>query len=202
MFKPRAIIGLVIAALFVAACGNGAGPRASVAWFLDPGASSISFISVKNGDVVEPNRFGAMNGSISRDGRATVEIQAASVDTGIDTRDERLRRYIFATEEYPLISVETEVDLDEFSDLDVGADQLVELELAVTIAGRTNTLFANVRVTRAARDRVVLTTIDPVLVDTRDYGMEDGLDTLVELASLDAITPVIPVSVYLVFERS
>ena len=65
-----------------------------------------------------------------------------------------------------------------------------------------NTLFATVRVTRAARDTVLITTIDPVLVDMRDFGMEDGLETLVNLAGLNSITPVTPVSVFLVFERS
>lgn len=202
MFKPCATIGFLISALFLAACSDGSGPRSGAAWFLDPAASSVTFVSVKNGDVVESNRFGAVNGSISRDGRASLEIQAASVDTGIDTRDERLRRYIFATDEYPLVSIETTIDPDSFRDLDTGSAMLAELEMAVSIAGRTNTLFANVRVTHAARDTVIVTTIDPVLVDTRDYGMEDGLATLAELAALDAITPVIPVSVYLVFERT
>ena len=202
MFKPFALTSLLVAAFVLSGCGGDAGRRSDAAWFLDPAESSINFITAKNGDVVESNRFGAINGSITRAGHALIEIQAASVDTQLDTRDERVRSYIFNIEEYPLIAIEADVDLEEFRQLETGESQLAELQMAVNAAGRTNTLFATVRVTRAARDTVLITTIDPVLVDMRDFGMEDGLETLVNLAGLKSITPVTPVSVFLVFERS
>lgn len=202
MFNPQAVILTLASALMLAACGEGLGSGSQVEWFLDPADSTVTFISVKNGDVVESNRFGAVNGAITRAGYARVEIQAASVDTGIDTRDDRLRRHIFATDEHPLVTIETNVDLAGFRDLAGGESRMTDLELNVTVAGRTNTHFANVRVTRTSRGRVIVSTIAPVLIDARDYRMEDGIATLAELASLDAITPVFPVSVHLVFARS
>ncbi|MBO6764411.1 MAG: hypothetical protein JJ918_05650 [Maricaulis sp.] len=50
-------------------------------------------------------------------------------------------------------------------------------------------------------ERVLVETTQPVLLHVDDFGLTDGLATLQDLAGLPSITPVVPVTASLVFER-
>ena len=59
-------------------------------WQLDSDASNLSFISIKNGTIVETHTFSTLSGEVGNDGNAAVIIALSSVQTLIPIRDERM----------------------------------------------------------------------------------------------------------------
>jgi len=197
MFKPPVSIIALILMSTLAACA----PRAQApdSWTLVSDASAISFVTVKNGDVIEAHHFTDLSGTVSSDGAAQLTIQSASLETYIDIRNERVRDILLQVTQFPIIEVSANLDAGEFGALLPGAPLRTEIEMLVTIAGTTRSLYADVLVTRGD-DGVSVATLEPVIVDMRDYGLGDAVEALRAIANLDAITPAIAVSARLAFE--
>ncbi|WP_379553464.1 YceI family protein [Qipengyuania sp. DGS5-3] len=188
----------------LAACSQppaDAPPVTNSAWTLDPANSSLSYVSIKAGELAEINSFETVTGVVSAEGAATVTIDLASVSTGVDIRDERMREVFFVVADNPTASVTAQIDPAAFSGLAVGESTTTELEGTLTLKGIEAPFQSEVRVTRAASDRVIAASTDPVIVEARTLELLDGLAQLQELAGLPSITPVVPVTFSLTFER-
>lgn len=197
MFKGLAAILL---AGLVAACSAGA-PVTGTSWQLNGNASDITVISVKNGDVAEISRFEGLSGSVSASGEARLNIDAASLESYVDIRNERLRDIFFEVSEFPDIQLAANLDPASFEALAVGDALETELQLAVSLRGTVRTVYAPVRVIRNGEDSVLVMSSEAALIDAREFGLEAAVAALAGIAGLESITPVFPVHVYLVFER-
>ncbi|MEE2526917.1 YceI family protein [Hyphobacterium sp. HN65] len=198
MFKPWSVF---FVALALVACSQPA-PVQSGDWQIRASLSDVSFVSVKNGNVVEVSRFERFRGGISETGAIQLTIMTESVETYVDDRNFRLQDIFFLTPEFPQITVSAQVDPVAFDDLTTGEPMTMTLPLAVAFSGEVREAWADIRITRLAENRVSVTSIEPVLVDIRDFGLDERLDALRASVNLNSITPVIPVSVHLVLERS
>ncbi|WP_138468367.1 YceI family protein [Poseidonocella sp. HB161398] len=176
-------------------------PCAVFAWDLDPDASAVSYVSMKNGDVAEANSFSSLSGSVSETGTVTVDINLASVETGIDIRNQRVRDLLFKVDVFPKATVTAEVDLEALGQIAPGAAAKMELPLSLSVNGTGSDYASSVLVTRAGEDRVVVASLAPVIVDAGELDFPEGLAKLRELAGLDSIQPVVPVSFVLSFTR-
>lgn len=171
------------------------------AWRLDEAASRLGFVSIKAGDVGEAHSFGELSGRVEEDGTARVEIALASVETGIDIRNERMREILFETGEHPIATVTLNVDLDAYDHLDRGESLTREVEADLTIKGVTNTLYTDLVVTRVGRRRVLVEPAKPVIIDAGAFGLDAGINELRELAGLDSISLAVPATFSFHFER-
>lgn len=212
MMTRRPIALIAVLALGLAAC---AGPEADVPvsdaaataavtegeWTLDPAASRLVYVSVKAGEVAESNRFAGLSGSVTADGTASLAIDLASVDTGVEIRDERMREVFFAVAENPSATVTTQFDPARFAGLAVGQSVTRPLTAEVTIKGAAADVTTEVMVTRVAEDRVLVVPTAPVIVSTDMFGLTDELGELRALAQLPSITPAVPVTFTLMFRR-
>lgn len=198
MFKPLTVF---FVALAVVACSRPE-PLSTDNWQIHTGLSDISFVSVKNGNVVEVSRFERFRGGISESGAIQLTIMTESVETYVDDRNFRLQDIFFLTSEFPQITVTAQVDPASFDELASGEPMTLTLPLAIAFVGEVREAWADVRITRQSDDRVSVTSIEPVLIDIRDFGLDERLDALRASVNLNSITPVIPVSVHLVLERS
>lgn len=196
----KALTAILFAAGLVACSADA--PVTGDMWQLNGPASNISFISVKNGDVVEVSHFSGLSGTVSETGDARLEVDASSVETFVDIRNERLRDIFFETSQFPSISVSANLDPATFAALEVGDNLEMEVDLTVSLRGVARSVYANVRLIRNGADSVLVVSSEPALIDARDFGLDTAVTALAEIAGLDTITPVIPVSVYLVFERA
>ncbi|MGB7418373.1 MAG: YceI family protein [Erythrobacter sp.] len=171
------------------------------AWQVDPSASKLSYVSVKSGEIAEVNAFERVSGTVSPEGEAVIVIDLASVSTGVDIRDERMRDVFFDVARNPQATVRAAIDPAAFEALGVG--QSVEQTLGGTLAlrGIEAPFEAEVAVTRTAEDRVMAVSTRPVIVTADALELTDGLAQLQELAGLPSITPMVPVTFTLVFER-
>lgn len=188
-------------ALFAAASLFLAFPAAAE-WTLSSEESRIGFVSVKAGAFAESHSFKEVQGAVSEDGAAEIVISLDSVETNIDIRNERMREFLFETDKHPTATVAATIDLDAFSELETGARDSIAFTGEVTLHGVTAPFETTLTVTRLSDARVLVETTDPVILYTDEFGLTAGVDKLRELAGLPSITPAVPVSASLVFERN
>jgi YceI-like domain len=172
------------------------------AWTLDPAGSRLSYVSIKAGEIAEANRFDKLSGSVAGDGTATLDIDLASVNTGVDIRNERMREIFFEVTGNPKASVTAKLDPAAFAGLAVGQSIVRPMKATVSIKGATSDVETEVLVTRVAEDRVTVVPTAPVIISTDMFGLTDELGELRALAQLPSITPAVPVTFSLAFTRS
>jgi polyisoprenoid-binding protein YceI len=204
--RPLALSAIL--ALGLAACAQPAGdapaesaaeaaPVTEGAWTLDPAGSRLAYVSIKAGEIAESNRFDTLAGSVAADGTATLDVDLASVSTGVDIRNERMREIFFQVAENPKATVTAKLDPAAFAVLAVGQSLTRPLKASVTIKGASSDV-----VTRVSDNRVTVVPTAPVIVTTDMFGLTDELGELRALAQLPSITPAVPVTFTLAFIRS
>ncbi|KEO88762.1 hypothetical protein EH31_15100 [Erythrobacter longus] len=194
----------VVATFAVIACSQGPVEAPSVTgtqWTVDTDASELSYVSIKAGEIAEANTFETVTGSVSGEGAATIEIDLASVSTGVDIRDERMRDIFFVVANNPKATVTAQIDPAAFEALGVGESADTTLDGTLSLAGVEAPFQAEVSVTRAGADRIIAVTDKPVIIDAGRFELTDELAQLQELAGLASITPAVPVTFSIAFER-
>ena len=197
----RALLGLT--ALAFAACSA---PSASDTaaptgpWSVDAANSRVSFVSVKADLIGEVHHFTDVSGSVSTDGAAQITIALDSVETLIDIRNERMREHLFETAQFPDAVISAQIDMVQFESLPVGQRMTYPLTAKVSLHGVDEEIDTDVYVTHLGDSRVEVQTRDPIVIDIDLFNFTDGVEKLRELASLDSITPVVPVTFSIVFE--
>lgn len=171
------------------------------AWTLDPAASRLAYVSIKAGEVAESNRFDKLTGSVAADGTATLVIDLASVNTGVDIRNERMREVFFEVADNPRAAVTAKLDPAAFAGLAVGQSITRSLKATVALKGVESQVETEVLVTRASADRVTVVPTAPVIISTDMFELTDELGELRALAQLPSITPAVPVTFTLAFTR-
>ena len=171
-------------------------------WELDAAGSRLTYVSIKAGEVAETNRFPRLSGSVAPDGTASLEIDLASVDTGAELRDERMRDIFFEGADNPKATVTAKLDPAAFAGLAVGQSITRSLKASVIIKGATSDIATEVLVTRVAEDRVTVVPSAQVIISTDMFGLTDELGELRALAQLPSITPAVPVTFMLAFKRT
>ena len=177
------------------------GTSAAEEWVLSSNESRINFVSVKAGEIPESNHFTNLSGAVSEDGAANIQIALDSVETNIDIRNERMRKFLFETDKHPTAAISASIDLDALENLQIGDRDEVAFVGELDLHGAREPIDATLIVTRIAEDRVLVETNDPIILYTDLFGLAKGVQKLMELASLPSITPAAPVTVSLVFER-
>ena len=188
----------VAAVMFSAAAAAAHAEAHATGWTLDPELSAVSFGSIKNDSAGESHRFGSVTGTVSADGAVDLSIGLASVETMIDIRDERMIDLVFRNAPSASITARL-VDMAELVDLPVGQATTVETPGTLTLLGKEIELDASFFVMRLSEDQVLVTTDGILMLNTEEVGLTKAIDTLKELAGLDSITRVSPVTMRLVF---
>ncbi len=170
-------------------------------WNLRRSESRLEFISVKNGTIVEINRFTDLSGMVLPDGGATILIKLNSVETNIEIRDQRMKKYLFKTDKLVSITVKAQLGLTQFASMPIGTRKDIELRVGISMHGHNDVMDIALVVTRLGDNKVVVDSRTPIILDTDTFGFGDGIIKLQELANLDVIAPEVPIMFSLVFER-
>ncbi len=174
-------------------------PLALAGWSLDPAASSLSFVSIKNNTVAEVHHFTQFSGEVSDSGEATLTINLDSVETGIPIRNERMRKLLFDTAKFAQAEVGLQVDMKSLAKLKPGEDLMLQSPISLNLHGLSAELPSDLQVTRLSAHRYRVVTAAPVIVSAGDFALSDGIEALREIAGLKAIGTGVPVSVSLTF---
>ena len=192
----------MIRILAAMAFGTMVSTAALAGWELDPDNSSLSFVSTKANVAAEVHHFRSLQGKLSDTGEAQLQISLASVDTAIEIRDERMRDVLFETAQYPHATVTTKIDADAIDSLPVGASMPLTAEAMLALRGIETAVTFNALVARLAEDRLLVTSTAPLVVNAAQVNLLDGVEKLREIAGLPSISPAVPVTFVLTFERN
>lgn len=174
---------------------------ASAGWILDNDYSRISFVSTKAGSAAEVHRFATLDGRVDGDGNVTISIDLDSVDTAIEIRDERMREMLFETGRYPTATLAATVDLAAVDALDAGASTTMTTEGQLMLHDTAVSLTIEMAVARLSDSRVLVVSQKPMIVNASQVGLLEGVERLREIAGLPTISPAVPVTFVLAFDR-
>lgn len=169
-------------------------------WKIEPENSSIAFASIKNDAIGETHHFDGVSGSVDSEGQVQLEIDLAGVETYIDIRNERMREFVFNN--IPTASLSAEVEMDELSALGVGETTTTDAFGTLSLLGTDVDVDAVLFVMRLSEDKVMVTTDGMAMLNVSDAGLSAGIDKLQEIAGLDSITRVSPVTMRLILSSS
>ncbi|AFY18432.1 YceI family protein [Pseudomonas sp. QLc11A] len=178
---------------------TGAALSARADWYLDGESSRLSFVSTKNANVSEVQRFLVLHGKVDPQGLAQVEVELESINSGIPLRDERMRKELFQIERFPDALISTKIDLRPINDLAPGAQLELRLPLMVDLHGKQHQYQAELLATRLDDRRFQVVTLEPLVINAEDFDLAPGLETLRKMAGLSAISLSVPVGAVLIF---
>ncbi|WP_024619812.1 YceI family protein [Pseudomonas kilonensis] len=168
-------------------------------WYLDSESSRLSFISSKNGNVSEVQRFLVLHGQVQPEGLARLEVELESINSGIPLRDERMRAELFEIQQFAEATVTAKIDLAPIQDLANGAQLELRLPLTVNLHGKQHEYPVELLATRLDERRFQVVTLEPVVLNAADFDLAPGLEKLRNLAGLSAISLSVPVNAVLIF---
>jgi len=172
---------------------------AQAAWQLDGESSRLTFVTTKVTNVAEVNRFRSLRGSVGDDGKVQLRVPLETVDSGIPLRDERLRKQLFAVEQFASADISAQLDIAPLLTLAAGAQMELRLPLTVTLHGHSQSYSSELLVTRLDDRRFQVVTLAPLLLNAEDFGLAAGIEALRQLAGLKTISLAVPVSAVLIF---
>jgi hypothetical protein len=178
---------------------SGATLSAHADWYLDGESSRLSFISTKNANISEVQRFLVLHGKVDPTGLAQVEVEMDSVNSGIPLRDERMRKDLFEIQAFPDAVITAQIDLRPINDLAPGAQLELRLPLTVSLHGKQHQYTTELLATRLDDRRFQVVTLEPLVINAEDFDLAPGLDSLRKVAGLSAISLSVPVSAVLIF---
>ncbi|WP_125784582.1 DUF1592 domain-containing protein [Pseudoalteromonas rubra] len=175
-------------------------------WALDSAESSLSYVSVKKDHVAELNQFvsqdnaaPALSGSIDADGRVTLAVDLNSVSTGVDIRNSRVMDLLFETELLPTAYFSTQIDPAVLSTLEVGNPTVQTVTGEMSLHGVNQEMSLDVLVVKLATGHVNVSTLTPMIIDSKTFDMDYGIEALRVVANLSGIGETVPVYFNLTF---
>ncbi len=168
-------------------------------WYLDNESSRLSFVTTKNTEIAEVQRFLVLHGKVDSQGAATVQVELESVNSGIPLRDQRMRNALFEIKTFPEALINAQINLQPINDLAPGAQLELRLPLSVTLHGKTQTYNAELLATRLDDRRFQVVTLEPLVLHAEDFDLAPGVAALREAAGLKSISLSVPVGAVLIF---
>ena len=176
-----------------------AAPASFAGWKLDNTASKLNFVSIKKSAIAEIHHFSHLTGSISDSGVAQIEIDLASVQTNIDIRNERMQKMLFETNVFPKASIMSQIDPVRLQKLRPGESFEVQLPAKLSLHGQTQAINPVLRVVKLRNNKVLVSTLSPIILNVADYKLYQGVEKLKEIAGLPSIASAVPVTFSLTF---
>jgi len=172
---------------------------AQASWYLDGESSRLSFITTQNANVANKHRFLVLHGKVDRKGHAQLRIEMDSVNSAVPLRDERMRDQLFDFKHFPEAQITAQINLQPINELAPGAQVELRLPVTVSLRGKQHTYEAELLATRLDEQRFQVVTLEPLMLQAEDFGLQPELETLRKSAGLSGISFSVPVNAVLIF---
>jgi OmpA-OmpF porin, OOP family len=193
---------LLLALATVAGLGDaGAQEARAQEWLLNSSASHFYMQTVKANSIFEVHQFTGLDGSISKDGDATVKIDLTSVSSGIDLRDVRMRFLLFETYRFPYAVITAKLDMAALRALLTTTRITYPLKVTVALHGVTQDIDAPVTITRLGDKSISVASIKPIIVKTDAFGLTPNVAKLSEAVNGTVIATGATITFDLLFEN-
>ena len=168
-------------------------------WQINPDLSQVNFTTIKADHVAETHRFKSVKGNLTAEGELSISIDLASVDTLIPIRDERMQNILFQTELFPVATFTATIDPGLIDSLSVGNSQIVDVTGQLTIRDQVQTVTFKTLATRVKARAVLVTTVQPAILNAGSFALVDGVNQLKEIAGLPSISHAVPLTFTITF---
>ena len=158
--------------------------------------SQIQFVSIKNNAIGEVSHFETLSGTVTEAGEVEVRVALDSVETNIGIRNERMKKLLFEVGLYPEAVITAQLDPAVMVAAASGAGVSVTAMLQIDLHGQVVSKRAALKIA-ATENGVSVTTVQPILLNASEFELEGGVAALQNVAGLNAISRVIPVTVAL-----
>ncbi|MFC6438626.1 YceI family protein [Bowmanella sp. JS7-9] len=190
--KKTNLIGLFSAALFTL--------PAFAAWQVDNQQSRLSIVSVKNAAVTEVHHFQRLEGGLMDSGEFSLSIDLASISSGIEIRDTRMRELLFNVADFPRAVVSARVTPALYQSLKAGQSVATDIDFTINLHGQVGNMSAAVLVTALENGGLQVVTQQPLVLRASEFGLDAGIDALRDIAGLKNINTMVPVSFHLTLQ--
>src|SRR5580704_10005959 len=170
-------------------------------WVLNSSLSHVYMQTEKLEAVIERQQFKSVEGSVSKDGDVTIKLDLASLETGIDLRNVRMRFLLFEVFKYPFAVITAKLDKSKLQYLtDPKAPvKAYPLTLNVNMHGVVNDIPTEVWVARTSDNTVPVSTVNPIVVSAESFGLTKNVAKLVDAVNGIRIVPSASITFDLVF---
>jgi polyisoprenoid-binding protein YceI len=197
--KSLAATTLACTALLTACNTTPSTSAAPSAWTIAQDQSNITFVTTKAGQagvggIAETQTFKRFSGGIDAQGKVTLAIDLASVDTGVEIRDERLRTMLWNVKATPQAVFAAQLPAEALNRINSSTGVTMDVEGQLQMAGQTKPVKAKLRVNRLNNDQLQVVTLAPILVNANDYGIRNGVEAMREVMGLNFLASSAPVS--------
>ncbi|KZM38638.1 hypothetical protein OA92_22875 [Marinomonas sp. SBI22] len=170
-------------------------------WELDNEKSQLSFVSIKNDNIAEAHHFTQLNGQLSEQGELNIEIDLTSAETMIPIRNERLTKFVFEAIDYPNAILTANLS-EHISNIDEEGVHIIKgIDAELDFHGNKKAIKVDVLVTSTEEDVLTVSSLQPVIINSKDFAVTKGIKKLQELAKLPSIATAVPVSFTLTFSE-
>jgi len=187
----------VVAATFLAT-----GSVAAADWTLNSNSSAINFISIKSANIAENHHFKEFSGKVAGNRSVFININLNSVDTAIEIRNQRMKEHLFETDQFPSATISTELDPSVLANLKAGSFTIINAPFKLTLHGQNQELIASIKIIKTNDSEIHVTSVKPIFVQANDFNLIAGILKLQQLAKLQSIDAVVPVTFNLVFNQT
>ncbi len=167
----------------------------------DPLHSSLNFISVKKNSIAELHSFDKFSVALHDDGTFNLQIDLSSVNTAIEVRNHRLRTFLFEVIRFPTARVIGQLSPSLYKNLKPGQYVRQTLSTTLSLHGIQKKITTTVEIIALADDSLRVSSLKPILLDAKIFGLSNGIKKIAELAKLDTINTVVPVTFSFSFRR-
>jgi len=171
------------------------------AWQLDNQQSRLSFISIKKTNIAEVHRFTQLSGEFSDQANISFAIDLSSVDTKIGIRNERMRKFLFATNIFPKATFTAKLTPVSFNKVKVGSSAVMTVDGELALHGEKKAISVDVLLARLSADTFVVSSMQPLIIQASDFKLAVGVEKLQALAKLPSISKAVPVSFVLTYKK-
>jgi OmpA-OmpF porin, OOP family len=158
-------------------------------WVLNSSHSNVYLQTEKLENTIEKHRFRSLEGSVSRNGDATLKIDLNSLDTGIDLRNVRMRFLLFETFKYPSAIITANIDRSKLGELGSRSRITYVLHARVEMHGASKEFDIPVEIERINDTTVNVSTVTPVAVAGEAFDFTRGINKLSEAMGGIRIVP-------------
>ncbi len=168
--------------------------QAAADWVVDASGSYVGFASVKNDVIAENHSFTRVSGTVTDAGKAVIQIELTSVETLIPIRNERMQSMLFDIVKFPVATVTSNLQMPDYVNMSIGDSKSVTVPMMVSIHGAELTRPVLVKVTRSAANSFEVSSLGPIVVSASQLTLADGIEALREIAGLQSIDLMVPVT--------
>lgn len=170
-------------------------------WELQEKGSHLHFVSVKNNSIGEVHEFKDLKGTVETDGTFNLAIDTRSVETKVDIRNGRMRKVLFQSGLYLFAIITGKVEYFNPDTMTPGVIREIKVPVVLELHGTKKTLDATFTVYKVDDKTIGVSLYKPLIINTADFGMVKGVQTLMDMAGLKSISTAVPITGHFVFTK-